>query len=143
MQSSKWGSLALVVFFILMVFFIATLPTVDTTSFGSGVNPQSLPMTSAELVPVQTVTGMPFERQAAPVRILVTPTVVLQTTAVNRAGTTTTELVTYTVQPGEWLRAIALRYGTTVATILELNPQIPDPDLVQPGQEILLPVPVE
>ena len=51
------------------------------------------------------------------------------------------QLLRYTVQPGEWLRAIAERYGTTVDAVLALNPEITDPDLLRPGQEIYLPVP--
>jgi LysM repeat protein len=43
---------------------------------------------------------------------------------------------TYIVQRGDTLRIIANRFGTTVAAILQLNPQITNPNLIFPGQVI-------
>jgi LysM repeat protein len=43
---------------------------------------------------------------------------------------------TYVVQRGDTLRIIANRYGTTVTAILQLNPQIVNPNLIYPGQVI-------
>ena len=45
----------------------------------------------------------------------------------------------YIVQPGDTLSIIARRFGTTVAAILSRNPQITNPDLIFPGQIIILP----
>jgi len=45
----------------------------------------------------------------------------------------------YTVKPGDTLFFIARRHGTTVNRILELNPQITNPNLIRPGQIIRLP----
>ncbi|MEJ2301908.1 MAG: LysM peptidoglycan-binding domain-containing protein [Anaerolineales bacterium] len=45
----------------------------------------------------------------------------------------------YIVQPGDNLTSIAQRFGTTVNTLLQLNPQITDPSLIYPGEQIVLP----
>ncbi len=47
---------------------------------------------------------------------------------------------TYTVQPGDTLSAIAERFGVTVAAIVEAN-GIEDPNLIFPGQELVIPEP--
>ncbi|MBO8126909.1 MAG: LysM peptidoglycan-binding domain-containing protein, partial [Firmicutes bacterium] len=49
----------------------------------------------------------------------------------------------YIVQPGDTLFSIAQRFGTTVQAILALNPQITDPNLIFPGQQICIPGPVQ
>jgi LysM repeat protein len=46
----------------------------------------------------------------------------------------------YTVKPGDTLVGIANTYGTTVAAILAINPQITNPNLIFPGQVICVPV---
>jgi len=46
---------------------------------------------------------------------------------------------TYTVQSGDTLYAIARRYGVTVDEILGRNPEITDPSMIYPGQEITIP----
>jgi LysM repeat protein len=45
----------------------------------------------------------------------------------------------YVVQPGDNLSSIAQRFGTTVNALLQLNPQITDPSLIYPGEQIVLP----
>jgi LysM repeat protein len=45
----------------------------------------------------------------------------------------------YVVQPGDTLSEIAARYGTTVRALLDANPDITNPDLIYPGQLIILP----
>ncbi|MEN3003958.1 LysM peptidoglycan-binding domain-containing protein [Dehalobacterium formicoaceticum] len=47
---------------------------------------------------------------------------------------------TYIVQPGDTLYAIALRFGTTVDAIVNLN-NIEDPDMIAPGQRLRIPQP--
>jgi LysM repeat protein len=39
----------------------------------------------------------------------------------------------YIVQPGDTLFLIARRFGITVSALLDLNPEITDPDLIEPG----------
>jgi LysM repeat protein len=46
----------------------------------------------------------------------------------------------HTVVGGETLFRIAQRYGTTVSAILQVNPQITNPNLIFPGQTIRIPV---
>lgn len=48
--------------------------------------------------------------------------------------------ITYTVQPGDTLYKIAQKFGTSVDTLSKLN-SIKDPDLIYPGQTLLIPVP--
>ncbi len=48
--------------------------------------------------------------------------------------------IIYTVQPGDWLSRLALRYNTTVAAILAANPEITNPNLIQVGDQILIPL---
>lgn len=48
--------------------------------------------------------------------------------------------IKHTVAPGESLYTIAFRYDTTVPRILEANPGITDPEKIQPGQIIIIPV---
>ena len=45
----------------------------------------------------------------------------------------------YTVVAGDTLTRIAHRYHTTVNTIVRLNPQITDPNLIRPGWVLKIP----
>lgn len=47
----------------------------------------------------------------------------------------------YTVQPGDWIYSIANNFNISVEALLAANPQIIDPDLIYPGQNICVPVP--
>ena len=49
------------------------------------------------------------------------------------------EIITYVVQPGDWLSRIAARYDTTLGAILALNPQITNADRIRVGQELSIP----
>ncbi len=46
---------------------------------------------------------------------------------------------TYLVQPGDTLWKIAVRYQIGVTEIIEANPQLNDPDLIYPNDEIKIP----
>jgi len=48
-------------------------------------------------------------------------------------------LGTYTVRTGDNLYRISLRYGTTIARLVELNPTITNENIIYVGQEILVP----
>lgn len=45
------------------------------------------------------------------------------------------------VEAGESLGAIAARFGVGVDTLVAANPQVPDPDLIEPGQSVVVPGP--
>ncbi len=45
---------------------------------------------------------------------------------------------TYVVQRGDTMKAIAARFGMTLAALVTANPQIPDPDQLFPGQVLKL-----
>ncbi|MBE3577687.1 MAG: LysM peptidoglycan-binding domain-containing protein [Limnochordales bacterium] len=47
----------------------------------------------------------------------------------------------YTVRAGDTLWRISQRFGVTIAAILQLNPQITNPDRIFPGQVLLIPAP--
>ena len=49
-----------------------------------------------------------------------------------------TKTITYTVKPGDTLSQIALNYGTTVSSIVALNPIIKNPNLIYPGQQFII-----
>jgi LysM repeat protein len=48
---------------------------------------------------------------------------------------------TYVVRPNDTLNRIARRFGLTVGQLLTANPQLTDPNLVQVGQQLLIPPP--
>lgn len=45
----------------------------------------------------------------------------------------------YTIQRGDCLSVLAERYHTTVAILMELNPQITNPDKIYAGRQMLIP----
>lgn len=52
----------------------------------------------------------------------------------------TPRVAIYTVAQGDTLLSIAQQYGTTVEAIVEANPDIENPDVLQIGQEIRIPL---
>ncbi len=48
--------------------------------------------------------------------------------------------VNHVVQPGEYLAKIARNYGTTVHSIMAVNPQITNMNRIYPGQVIFVPI---
>lgn len=50
------------------------------------------------------------------------------------------DTVTYVVKPGDMLRDIAARYGTTMGAIVRAN-GLGNPDMIYPGQKLIIPVP--
>ena len=45
----------------------------------------------------------------------------------------------YTIQKGDCLSVIAQRYHTTVEVLMQLNPEIKNPNLIYAGHTILVP----
>lgn len=50
----------------------------------------------------------------------------------------TENTIVYTVRSGDTLSEIAMRYGTTVSSIVSLNPIIKNPDLIYPGWQLTI-----
>lgn len=48
--------------------------------------------------------------------------------------------VSYSVQPGDTLTGVAARFGVSLSEVISYNPQVDDPDLIYPGQVLLIPV---
>ena len=46
--------------------------------------------------------------------------------------------IIYNVKKGDYLSRIALQYGTTVSSIIALNPVIKNPNLIYPGQQLII-----
>ena len=49
--------------------------------------------------------------------------------------------IRHVVRPGDSLYSIAARYGLSVQALLSANPQITNPNVIYPGQEIIIPEP--
>jgi LysM repeat protein len=45
----------------------------------------------------------------------------------------------YIVKPGDYLTRIAARYGVSLAAILKANPEITNPNLIYPGEALVIP----
>lgn len=51
------------------------------------------------------------------------------------------EGILHVVAPGDTLLALALRNNVPLASIIAANPQIPNPDVIFPGQTVCIPIP--
>ncbi len=119
-------------FGVLMARQRASTPNVQPSSPTSTV-PTSVPSSPTLTVPSPVITPTP----SATPQPTITPTPESTPTP---SATPTPEVVVYTVRPGDTLSQIAARFGVTVAQILEVNPEITDPDRIQVGQKIVIPV---
>ena len=54
-------------------------------------------------------------------------------------GTYSGPVFRYTIQKGDCLSVIAQKYNTTIAILMELNPQIINPDKIYAGKTMLVP----
>lgn len=53
--------------------------------------------------------------------------------------TVNAQTTTYTVQPGDSLWKISVRYEVGLSEIISANPQFENPDLIYPGQKVTIP----
>jgi LysM repeat protein len=95
-------------------------------------------------MPTPTYTPTPTHTSTPTITLTPTPTLTLTVTPTQPSAPTSTPTSTpgffwYTVQPGETLRSIAAKFGTTWQAIWEINPEISDPNRIYPGQRIRIP----
>jgi LysM repeat protein len=86
------------------------------------------------------VSALIFTTASAPLAATQTAFAASSPVVVAASAAATNDPFSYIVQPGDYLSAIANTYGTTVAAILALNPQITDPNLIYPGEVLQIPV---
>ncbi len=70
------------------------------------------------------------------------PTLIYPGTAVNIPDGSMQQNRVYSVLPGDSFYSIAKRYGTTLPRLIEANPQIPMPNMIYPGMEMIIPSPI-
>ena len=136
MNQSTSGLMAILIFALLLFFFFSAIGASPGLSYltSSGAINNSASSNSGAGTPFVLPAGTALE--TAP-----TATSIVGASSNGQAasGTLSTGTTRYTVQRGEWLNLIAQRYSTTVNAILAVNPEISDPSLIAPGQEILIP----
>jgi len=92
-----------------------------------------------DTTPEPTTQAVPAETPPAEAPTAGTPVEASPTPSPVPPGPPPTAGIYYTVQPGENLFRIALRYGTTVDAVVAAN-NLPDRSYVQAGQVLLIPV---
>jgi LysM repeat protein len=109
---------------------VATIPATTTAT--------TMPMARATATPIPP-TRTPAPTPTPPPTSTLVPTLVASPT-VDVAPPTATAATAgvYVVVEGDTIESIAARFGVPVTALLELNPLI-DPDIIIPGQELLLP----
>ncbi|MBC7263294.1 MAG: LysM peptidoglycan-binding domain-containing protein [Chloroflexi bacterium] len=108
-------------------------PTAEPTLVTSGVQPTVVSVAEVATPTPTWVAGLPT---LTPVPT-VTPTGAIPTATPTSTAAPGGYFV-YTVQWGDWLYAIARRFGTTVEAILALNP-LPNPNYLSVGQQLRIP----
>lgn len=123
MNHSCLGITAIIIFFLLLLLFVV----------GVAATPEFT------TVPVPLAATPIAANRAGAVPVLVQPVALSTNTPFIITTNGQADVTTYTVQAGDWLNDIARRYSTTVPAILAANPQITDPESIQPGLIIVLP----
>lgn len=111
---------------------------------GSGVPtevPTPMPTPSAEATPIATPSPTPATTPAPTPEPTPTPVPTSNRYALLEPCPAAPDCYLYTIRIGDNLRSIANYFGVPYATVLELNPDITDPEAIQPGDVITLPPP--
>jgi LysM repeat protein len=124
-MNNGWpGFLAIVLFLILILFFLASAATPEVVA-----EPQRFNNTGTVL---SATSAGDNNLSVAPLAPASVPQPLIMPTQQPGAAV-------YVVQPGDWLADIARRYNTTVAAILAVNPELTDPNVIYPGEILVLP----
>jgi LysM repeat protein len=130
------GFLAVILFLILILLFLASAATPEIAA-----EPQFFNNSGAVLA--VTPTSNPNLIVVPTAQLLVNPTAVNPMVGNANHSLTMPTLqpgsAVYVVQPGDWLNEIARRHNTTVEAILAVNPQLTNPDVIYPGETLVLP----
>jgi len=111
---------------------------------GSGVPtavPTPSPTPTAEATPIATPGPTPATTPTPTPAPVPTPVPTSNRYALLEPCPTAPDCYLYTIRIGDNLRSIANFFGVPYATVLELNPDITDPEAIQPGDVITLPPP--
>ena len=111
---------------------------------GSGVPtavPTPSPTPTAEGTPIATPGPTSATTPAPTSEPVPTPVPTSNRYALLEPCPSTPDCYLYTIRIGDNLRSIANFFGVPYATVLELNPDITDPEAIQPGEVITLPPP--
>jgi len=151
-MSDSWqGCAAVVIFLFLVLLFLAAAatagPSLVATPGGAGASEVTIfaaPGVATPVVVTPVVTPFVVTPAESNTIIIVPPASQPGLNVANSEPSVIvvsepSDVVVYTVQPGDWLSDIANRHNTTVPAILAANPQITNPDLVRPGETILIP----
>lgn len=125
------GFLAIVLFLILILLFLASAVTPEITA-----EPQLFNNSGAALAVTPTANST---LNVAPTAQLIVNSTPVNSTQPLAMPTLQAGASVYVVQPGDWLSAIARAHNTTVQAILAVNPQLTNPDAIQPGETLVLP----
>ena len=116
--------------------------TLENIARDHSVSLQELIAANPQLAVTGTILTIPLPSGGATTSTGTTTgtTTTTTTTTGSTSGTagTSTPPVTYTVKSGDTLSAIALKFGTTVKAIADLN-HIPDPNFISIGQVLVIP----
>jgi LysM repeat protein len=125
----------MIVAFIVLAFARLTAPGDRGPSSGSSPSPASSAAPSVAPSPSPRPSARPSPSPTAAAST--TPTATAPASPVATASTVATTR-SYTVRSGDTLSAVAVRFGTTVAVLRELN-DIADPSLLRVGQVLRIP----
>jgi LysM repeat protein len=104
--------------------------------------PVATPVVAPVTPPVTAVVAVTMPAITGPGVVVTVPAAAPMAVPVVTPAVTASPAVTYTiytVQPGDWLSKIARRFGVSLAVLQAANPQIVDPNRIEPGQQIRVP----
>lgn len=107
-------------------------PTLQPTVRASATAARTATRTAPPLAPSVAPSAAPVAPSAAPSAAPVAPS------AAPSAAPSGTRGQKYVVQPGDTLSGIADQFGITIQQLIDAN-QLQNPDLLLPGQELIIP----